>query len=383
MKHAPDGRLRAASATPRDEFTTPGIRELLLTKRACASDGLGRMPLAMTNQVNPPLLDARGRPRSPITVPGFNKGRSPKNKGRKMPAEVLSQEEVAALLDSFSVKTLPGKRSRAMVALMYRAEVKVGQLVDLAVKHYDEPAGALKVPILQGREERRVRLDPSTRRILDEWMEARAELKLRGTAPLFCTIEQVRGGRIRPAYIRTMLTNRAVAVGIQRRVTPEGLRKSRGAHRDNEAGRFEKSIAEYVSAEAFRLRYPVPHRKWSEAHQLLETAPDSLASAIGHLCREAVEEFSDELVQRYDVGPFESNKTKAKVRAVFATQEELSPSVRKSLEALVAYWETVSDLVQRQEHGRRLAAEDGRRIVFQTMLVMREIDLTLSAPGDA
>jgi hypothetical protein len=38
----------------------------------------------------------------------------------------------------------------------------------------------------------------------------------------------------------------------------------------------------------------------------------------------------------------------------------------------------VSDLVQRQEHGSKLVAEDSRRLVFQTMLVMREIDLALS-----
>jgi hypothetical protein len=71
-------------------------------------------------------------------------------------------------------------------------------------------------------------------------------------------------------------------------------------------------------------------------------------------------------------------QTKAKVRAVFAAQSGLSTSVRRSLEALVAYWETVSDLTQRQEHGADLAAEDSRRLVFQTMLVMREIDLALS-----
>ena len=49
------------------------------------------------------------------------------------------------------------------------------------------------------------------------------------------------------------------------------------------------------------------------------------------------------------------------------------------LQALVAYWGTLSDLVQRQEHGgqreaRPLVSEDGRRIVFQTLNVMYEID---------
>jgi hypothetical protein len=48
------------------------------------------------------------------------------------------------------------------------------------------------------------------------------------------------------------------------------------------------------------------------------------------------------------------------------------------LKALLAYWGTVNDLVQRQEHGGQkerepLKWEDGRRVVFQTAVVMFEI----------
>jgi hypothetical protein len=53
------------------------------------------------------------------------------------------------------------------------------------------------------------------------------------------------------------------------------------------------------------------------------------------------------------------------------------------LEALIAYWGTVSDLIQRQEHGsqkegKELVWEDGRRVVFQTAMVMLEFDKSLS-----
>ena len=48
------------------------------------------------------------------------------------------------------------------------------------------------------------------------------------------------------------------------------------------------------------------------------------------------------------------------------------------LHALLTYWGTVSDLVQRQEHGavrdkEPLTWEDTRRVVFQTAIVMFEI----------
>jgi hypothetical protein len=63
---------------------------------------------------------------------------------------------------------------------------------------------------------------------------------------------------------------------------------------------------------------------------------------------------------------------------VFGAHGDLSRTVRRSLEALLDYWETVVDLTNRQEHGRGLTADDSRAVVFQTMLVMREVDLALS-----
>jgi Phage integrase family len=294
----------------------------------------------MVTDMDPaPLLDSRGRRRSIITLSEYRRGKPAPNKGMKLPAEILTQDEVAAVLDSVSSKTAIGKRNRAMVALMYRAEVKVGQIVALAYRHYDRETAVLTVPGIRGTPDRAVRLDSQARQFLEDWLDVRGTLRLRATAPLFCTVSPPRGGPMRTAQIRETLTNKARRLGIQKRVT---------------------------------------YQKWSDAHQLLETAPDRYASTIGHLCREAIIEFSDELAHRAGVGSFEPMQTKAKVRAVFASRSEISTSVRRSLEALVSYWESVSDLVQRQEHGSKLVAEDSRRLVFQTMLVMREIDLALS-----
>jgi hypothetical protein len=52
------------------------------------------------------------------------------------------------------------------------------------------------------------------------------------------------------------------------------------------------------------------------------------------------------------------------------------------LDALVTYWGTVSDLVQRQEHGAAkegepIGREDARVTVFQTAMVMFECSRAL------
>jgi hypothetical protein len=329
---------------------------------------------------DPPTLDARGYRRSKATFPGYGRGRPSRNKGRKFPAEILGQDEIAALMDAPWREPLMELRNRAMLALMYRAEVKIGALLKLAIRDYNESFGVLTVPGSHGGPAYDVRLDPECRSYLDGWLQERAKLRLRPSAPIFCTLKGTQGRPIRAANFREILTDHGQRVGIQRRVTPEGLRKSRQHHRQTELGRFEATLVEYINAETFRRRYSAAYQKWTDAHQLLEIAPDRYATTIGHLCREAIAEFSDELALSHHVGSFEALKTKAKMRAVFASEADLSRTVRKSLEALLAYWETVSDLANRQEHSHALVVEDSRRLVFQTMLVMREIDSALHDP---
>ena len=62
--------------------------------------------------------------------------------------------------------------------------------------------------------------------------------------------------------------------------------------------------------------------------------------------------------------------------------DTLGDSKKAFLDALIAYWGTLSDLIQRQEHdsqkeGKPLVWEDARAVVFQTLIVMFEIDRNL------
>jgi len=43
------------------------------------------------------LLNAAGRPRSPVTVPGYHAGRSPRNKGQRYPADPPTVAEIVVL----------------------------------------------------------------------------------------------------------------------------------------------------------------------------------------------------------------------------------------------------------------------------------------------
>jgi hypothetical protein len=161
------------------------------------------------------------------------------------------------------------------------------------------------------------------------------------------------------------------------------------AHRDIGApiAAQERLVAEQVSSDVFAARYRPAFDRWTSAESLLweEESTKSLTD-IGHRCREAMQLFVTQLVEMHGVSDADSDPTKtiSRLRAVIAKRrDELSDAIVSALDALVVYWGTVSDLVQRQEHGSQkeggeLTWEDGRRVLLYTAMVMTECDRVLS-----
>ena len=169
-------------------------------------------------------------------------------------------------------------------------------------------------------------------------------------------------------------------------VTPLGFRYYEHLKRKKGEAvqRIETTIREYLNSPEFRAKYPEAFAKWSSAEDLLwQTDTQQQLTTIGHLCREALQGFTTTLVERYQPPDVNTDKTKtvARLKAILGAAQ-LGTTKKAYLEALVAYWGTVNDLIQRQEHGaykdgEQLVWEDARRVVFQTMISMFEIDKTL------
>jgi hypothetical protein len=172
-------------------------------------------------------------------------------------------------------------------------------------------------------------------------------------------------------------------------VTPQGFEYYRQIIEQTKKpiSRVEVSIRGYLDADDFKTKYPEAYNKWAEAESIAwSDNSEQQLTVIGHLCREAMQEFANKLVER--IRPYEVDKDRAhvenRIRAVLALQgNQLGTTERPFLDALVRYWRTVSDIVQRQEHGSQregsqLTGEDGRRVIFQTAVVMFEIDRALS-----
>ena len=145
----------------------------------------------------------------------------PANKGRKLPPEPLSPNEVKALIRACSMRAATGIRNRALIVVLYRAGLRVGEALALFPKDLDAQAGTIRILHGKGDHDRVVGLDTGAWAIVQLWLDRRAALGINGRSPVFCTLK---GKAVKSAYIRTLLPRLARKAGIDKRCHPHGLR---------------------------------------------------------------------------------------------------------------------------------------------------------------
>ncbi len=145
----------------------------------------------------------------------------PANKGRKLPPEPLSADEVRALIQACSKRAATGVRNRALIVTLYRAGLRISEALALLPKDLDAQAGTIRVLHGKGDHDRVVGLDAGAWAILQLWLDRRAALGINGHARVFSTLK---GKPVKSAYVRTLLPRLARKAGIDRRVHAHGLR---------------------------------------------------------------------------------------------------------------------------------------------------------------
>lgn len=167
---------------------------------------------------------------SPICQPGYRLGMAPPNAGHSYPAEVLTVEEVHAILKAFG-RGYAGARDRALTVLLWRTGLRIAEALALYPKDVDLQAHTVTVLHGKGDRSRKVGLDPDGAVYVEQWLERRRELGLTGREPLFCVISKPTLGK--PLYsscYRDALRDAAARAGIEKRVHPHGLRHTHASH---------------------------------------------------------------------------------------------------------------------------------------------------------
>ena len=167
------------------------------------------------------LYDAAGHPRSPVTMPGFHDGRVPTNKGRRYPADPPTVEEIIAVMRQAG-RGADGARLRALIVILWRGGLRIGEAVDLAETDLDASRGAVLVRRGKGGRRREVGMDRWAWSQLEPWIAIRRELPV---GALLCVIRGATAGRRwESSAARKQLARVAARAGVRRRFAPHQLR---------------------------------------------------------------------------------------------------------------------------------------------------------------
>ena len=137
------------------------------------------------------LLDAAGSCRSPATMPGFHRGRPPRNRGLRYPADPPPVEEVVAVMRRAGASAY-GLRTRALIVVLWRAGLRISEALALAESDLDRDRGAIHVRRGKGGKRREVGLDRWAWEQIDPWLRLRVSLRV---GALFCVVNGPTQGR--------------------------------------------------------------------------------------------------------------------------------------------------------------------------------------------
>jgi site-specific recombinase XerD len=167
------------------------------------------------------LLDAAGRRRSPVTMPGYHAGRPPGNKGMRYPADPPTVDEIVAVM-RHTGHDRHSFRLRGMIVVLWRSGLRLQEALALAEHDLDPRRGSLLVRRGKGGRRREVGMDEWGWEQLRPWLAARAELP---PGPLFCIIDgHTRGRAWSGAAVRAEFRRVALRAGVRRRFAPHQLR---------------------------------------------------------------------------------------------------------------------------------------------------------------
>src|SRR5205823_2099762 len=148
------------------------------------------------------LVDCAGRRRSPATLPGYHRGRPPRNKGLRYPADPPIVEEIIAVMRATGDDP-DGLRLRGLIMLLWRAGLRISEALSLTESDLDPGRGAVLVRRGKGGKRREVGMDRWAWEQLTPWLTIRQSMPV---GALFCVLRgPTRGRPSSPAGVRVQL----------------------------------------------------------------------------------------------------------------------------------------------------------------------------------
>lgn len=148
--------------------------------------------------------------------------------GRKLP-DTLAVEEIDALIAAIDLSKPEGERNRAMLELLYGCGLRVSELVTLKISDLFFEEGFIKITG-KGNKQRFVPISELTMKYISLY---RKEVRIHVTIQKGCEdtlFLNRRGRQLTRAMIFTIIKNLAVAIHLQKTISPHTLRHSFATH---------------------------------------------------------------------------------------------------------------------------------------------------------
>ena len=141
--------------------------------------------------------------------------------------DVMTENEWAAFIGTFSEKAPTGLRNKALFTLMHDAGLRTCEVIGLKtadVKTVDVDGvklTCLRLQATKGGKHRNVYLTEEADRLLRAWLDVRAARGLGRRKHVFTTLK---GGPLADAYLREVAARKGEEAGIDWRIHPHALR---------------------------------------------------------------------------------------------------------------------------------------------------------------
>lgn len=142
--------------------------------------------------------------------------------------EVLTVEEIDAMIAHIDLSKASGHRNRAIIEMLYGSGLRVSELTDLRLSNIYRQDGYMRI-IGKGNKQRLVPLSPESDKQLGYWLEDRNRLDIKPEATDIVFLNHY-GRQLTRAMIFTIVKRLAQEADIRKNISPHTLRHSFATH---------------------------------------------------------------------------------------------------------------------------------------------------------
>lgn len=148
--------------------------------------------------------------------------------GRKLP-DILSVDDVTAILDSIDLSSQNGERNKAIFETLYGCGLRVSELIGLKISELHFNEGIISVTG-KGNKQRLIPIVKSARKQVERYLkEVRVHFKIQKKAEDIVFLNN-RGGKISRQMIFLIVKKQAELAGIRKTISPHTFRHSFATH---------------------------------------------------------------------------------------------------------------------------------------------------------